>query len=88
MIDTKELSKKYEFVVGFNRKEDKPVKHLSEQDKKHIRILATLQLAKDRQIQHLLDNEFVEHFLFDEEKQIGYYCVRLIRKRGKDYADC
>ena len=86
MINIEDLHKKYEFIIGFHSK--RSVKAMTEQDKRHIRILGILQLSRDNQIKNILDKEFVEKFIFDEENQVAYYCIKFIRKEGKKYADC
>ena len=86
MINLEKLHSKYEFIIGFKAKHI--VKFMSDQDKKHIRILATMQLIRDKQIEHILNNEFSEKFIFDDEKQTAYYCIKFIRKEGQKYADC
>ena len=71
-----------DIIVGFKRKPDKPANRLTEQDKKHIRIMAILEIAKGGIIQKLIDEAFVEEFDFDVEKQVVYYKVRFIKERS------
>ena len=82
-----ELFSKYEFVVGFKPKND--LKIMTDQDKKHIRILAILQLAHDNQVEKILNANFNEKFYYDQENKMAYYCIKIQRER-KDvkYADC
>ena len=71
-----------DIIVGFKRKPDKRAERLTEQDKKHIRIMAILEIAKGGIIKKLIDEAFVEEFEFDVEKQVVYYKVRFIKERG------
>lgn len=71
-----------DIIVGFKRKPNKHAERLTEQDKKHIRIMAILEIAKGGIIQKLIDEAFVEEFEFDVEKQVVYYKVRFIKERG------
>ena len=87
MIDTKTLSDNYDYVIGCKKKDGD--NFMSEQDKKHIRILAILQLARDQQIDYVLHHKFNEKFVYDTDNQMGYYCIKIIKgKEGKKYADC
>ena len=86
MINIKEFTNKYEFVIGFKSKEQR--KSITDQDKKHIRIMAILQIANNGSIGEILDSEFTEKFIYDEEDQMAYYCIKIKRKEGKKYADC
>lgn len=87
MINIEEFTNKYEFVIGFKSKEQR--KSITDQDKKHIRIMAILQIAKNGSIEKIMDSEFTEKFIYDEEDQMAYYCIKLVRrKEGKKYADC
>ena len=71
-----------DIIVGFKRNPDKRAERLTEQDKKHIRIMAILEIAKGGIIRKLIDEAFVEEFEFDVEKQTVYYKVRFIKERG------
>ena len=84
-MNIKELSK-YDYVLEFKAMKGQNV--MTDQDKKHIRIVATLQLAKEHKIEFILNHQFTESFLFDKETKIAYYCLR-IRKERKvvKYAD-
>lgn len=71
--------------------EDKKHKgSIDEQDKKHIRILATLQLAHDKEVlEYLLNHKFNERFKYDKDKEVVIYEIRFIKERKvKQYADC
>ena len=80
----KELMK-YDYVLEFKAMKGQTV--MTDQDKKHIRIFATLQLAKEQKIEHILNHKFVESFYFDKEKKIAYYCIRILKQRGVQYAE-
>ena len=71
-----------DIIVGFKRKPDKYAERLTEQDKKHIRIMAILEIARNEVIQKMIDEAFVEEFEFDVEKQVVYYKVRFIKERS------
>ena len=86
MINIKEFQNKYEFVIGFKPKQDK--NFIDDQDKKHIRIMAILQIAKNGSIEEVLNREFTEKFIYDKENQMAYYCIKFKRKVVKKYADC
>lgn len=87
MININEYSEKYDFVIGFKSKEKRNI--MTDQDKKHIRIMAILQIAKNGSIEQIMNSEFTEKFIYDKEDQMAYYCIKLIRrKEGKKYADC
>ena len=88
MIDLLKLNEEYDIVIGAKNKTDNKVK-LDEQDKLHIRVIAILNIAKAGQIDLLLNRKFKEKFIYDEEDQMAYYCVKLIKERKvKKYADC
>ena len=86
MINIDYFSKKYDIVIGFKSKQDRIT--ISDQDKKHIRIMAILQIAKSGQIKEIMDREFDEKFIYDNKEQMAYYCVKFKRKEGRKYADC
>ena len=69
----------YDLVVGFKAKDD--VVLPDEHDKRHIRIMAILRLAKEGKIEEMITHKFKEGFLFDKEERIAYYCVKYIRER-------
>ena len=69
----------YDFIFTFKAKGE--TNYISEQDKKHFRIFATLALAKNGQIERLIDNKFVEKFTFDKEKKIATYAIRILKER-------
>lgn len=71
-----------DIIVGFKRKPDRHAERLTEQDKKHIRIMAILEIARNGVIQKMIDEAFVEEFEFDVEKQVVYYKVRFIKERS------
>ena len=62
---------------------------MTEQDKKHIRIIATLKFARDGVLQDILDHEFTEQFKYIKEREVVAYIVTL-KKEGdhKEYAHC
>lgn len=75
--------------IGMNRNclifcfEDKHKKKtIDEQDKKHIRILATLELARDRKmLEKVLNSKFKEEFKYDDERDIAIYKIIFIKER-------
>lgn len=89
MIDLRKLNEEYEIVIRYKAKDGKNKDSLDEQDKKHIRIMAILQLGHDQQIDYVLSRDFKEKFIFDKKTQMAYYCIKILRrKEGKKYADC
>ena len=89
MIDLLNLNETYDFIVGFNHKGEENKTQITNQDKLHVRILGILQIAKSGNIEVVLNRNFTEKFIFDDEKQVIYYCIKLQRrKEGKKYADC
>lgn len=76
-----------DYVVVFKYKRDR-IEKLTEQDKKHIRIMAILRIAKDGCISTIMNHAFTERFSFDNDKQICIYAIKLIKERKKHYADC
>lgn len=76
------------FVHVFKRNKEDHIKFLSEQDKKHMRIIAILKMAKEGCIDAIMNHAFSEKFKFDEENQTAIYEIRLIQERRKPiYAD-
>ena len=86
MINIEEFQNKYEIVIGFKSKQDK--KFIDDQDKKHIRIMSILHIAKNGNIEKIMNSEFTEKFIYDKEDQTVYYCIKIKRKVVKKYADC
>ena len=80
----KEEILKYDYVFEFKPKTQKI--YLSDQDKKHMRIIAMLKLIAQKEIERLLKTCFTESFKFEKETQTAYYLIR-ISKRGLQYAD-
>ena len=78
---------KYDITIGFKSKHQH--EFITDQDKKHIRIMSILQIAKNGQIDEIMNREFTEKFIYDKEDRMAYYCIRFCRrKEGKNYADC
>ena len=75
----------YDFVLVFVPKSE--MLTLTDQDKKHIRIMAILRLAKDGQIDKILNVNFTESFSIDTEHKVVLYKIKIIRERKKHYAD-
>lgn len=70
--------------------EDKKHKgSFDEHDKKHIRILATLQLAHDKEVlEYVLNHKFNERFKYDKDREVVSYEIRFVKERKvKKYAD-
>lgn len=86
MINIEEFRNKYEIVIGFKSKQDK--NYIDDQDKKHIRIMSILQIAKNGNIEEIMNREFTEKFIYDKEDQTAYYCIKFKRKVVKKYANC
>lgn len=82
----KKIQLKYDYFVGVNAK-DKDKVTLTEQDKNHIRIIAILELAKQGQIDFILNHNFTECFKYDKKEKRAYYCINMIRKEKETYAD-
>ena len=77
------------FVHVFKRKPDDNIEAISDQDKKHMRVIAILQMAKEGTIPLIMNSEFTEKFYFDKEHQTAIYEIRIKKERKKDkYADC
>ena len=70
-----------DIIVGFKRKPNMKTDKLTAQDKKHVRIMAILEIANNGLIQKMIDEAFVEEFEFDVEKQVVYYKVRFIKEK-------
>lgn len=78
----------YDLIIGFKAKRIKD--KITNQDKKHIRIMAILKMAKEGIIEKLMSVKFNESFVFDEEEQVAYYRIKFIKERKDQtkYADC
>ena len=96
MVHIKEIMKKVygtqpvQFSLAFRRKSVNSGYRITEQDKRHIRMIATLNFAKDRSvIQTILDREFTEKFEYIKEREEVIYTITL-KKGGKhkEYANC
>lgn len=84
----KRLTLPENIVVGFKRKPDRRTEKITEQDRKHVRIMAILEIANNGLIEKMINEDFVEDFEFDKEKQVVYYKVRFIKERESvKYAD-
>lgn len=82
-----QLREKYDYVVAMKSLIDR--QKLDKQDEIHLRIIAILRLNEANVISDLLHHKIIEKFVFDQETNTGYYCIRVIRrKEGKKYADC
>ena len=92
MIHIKEILKAMKpqdsVTIGFKAKQ--PVEQITKQDKQHIRIMAILQLAHDRELMyHILNHEFTESFKYDEKEQLLIYKIRFKKERRPKYrGDC
>lgn len=75
------------FVFVFQRKKDR-INHLTDQDKKHMRIFAVLEMIKQKTLDVVINTEFDEKFKFNEEEQTAIYIITLKKVRKKNYADC
>lgn len=84
MIDGKN---KGSLILLFEDKKHKG--SIDEHDKKHIRILATLQLAHDKEIlDYIMSHKFNEKFKYDKDKEVVIYEIRFVKERKvKEYAD-
>ena len=77
------------FTLVFHRKQKNSGYTITEQDKKHIRMIATLKFARDGVIQEILDHEFTETFKYIKERDEVVYTVKLKKEGGhKEYANC
>lgn len=87
-LTTNELIGKYDYILGFKRKE--PTDKLTEQDKKHLRIFAVIKLLKEGQLDYVVRHDFIEKIEFDKNEQMAYYKIKIIRNKRKEtkYADC
>lgn len=62
---------------------------VTDHDKKHCRIIAILQLAKDREmLDYVMSHKFNESFKYDKETQILNYTIKFIKERRKYRGDC
>ena len=63
---------------------------LNDQDKKHIRIIAIIELAHDRELMnYILNHSFKESFKLDQEKQEVIYTIKFYKERRTTYrGDC
>lgn len=85
---TDELNNKYDFVVGFKLRDGITKKELDEQDRKHLRILGLARIIEMKCLPVLVDNSITERFFYDQNEKVGYYCVKIIkRKEVTKYAD-
>ena len=75
----------YDYIFTFKAKT--ATTYITDQDKKHFRIIATLALAKNGQIERLLDSKFVEKFTFDKQKKVATYAIRILKERKVKYAE-
>ena len=76
------------FVHVFKRREGDKIGYLSEQDKKHMRIIAVLKMAQNGEVDAIINHAFSEKFHFDKESQTAIYEIKLIKERKKYiYAD-
>lgn len=74
-----------DYLFTFKAKQD--TTYISEQDKKHFRIIATLVIAKKGEIDRLLNSQFAETFKFDNETKIATYGIRILKERKVKYAE-
>ena len=75
--------------ITFCFKQKKPIEKLTDQDKKHTRIIAILNLAHDQEtINYILNHSFTESFKYDKEKGELIYEIRFIKERSKYRGDC
>ena len=63
---------------------------ITDQDKKHVRIMAILQLAHDRELMnYIINHDFTESFKYDKENKTLIYKIRFIKERRTKYrGDC
>lgn len=60
-----------------------------DQDRKHIRMLSILQLAKNKEaVEYILRHKFSESFKVDKDRRMVYYKIRIIKERRKYRGDC
>ena len=82
-------AKPVEFKFSFHRKRVNSGYHITKQDKLHIRMITAVQLAKRKELQIVLDHEFVERWDYIKETETLVYTIRLKREgEHKEYADC
>ena len=89
-IKSTQANKPTKFVATFHRKVQNSGYRITEQDRKHLRIIAILNLAKNREmLQAFLDHEFTEKFEYIKENEDVIYTMTL-KKRGshREYANC
>ena len=92
MIDTKNFTKNLKandesYVFTFVCKKDDHT--FDEQDRKHLRIMAILQIAQDREtLDNIMRHKFSESFKVDKETKTVYYKIRIIKERRKYRGDC
>ena len=76
------------FINIFKPKNGQVIKYLSDQDKKHIRIISIIKMAQSGDINAIINHAFTEKFKFDEKSQTVIYEIKLIEERNKTiYAD-
>lgn len=89
MIDIKNFTKNLKatdesYVFAFKCKKDDHT--FDEQDRKHLRIMAILQIAQDHEtLDNLMRHKFSESFKVDNEHKMVYYKIRIIKERRRKY---
>lgn len=64
------------------------IEKLSDQDKKHLRIFAIMQMMKSGDLLIIINNAFKEKFTFNKETQTAYYEIEIIDQKGEsEHAD-
>ena len=82
----KTIKDKDDIVHVFNCKEKDHI--FNEQDKFHIRAMAILQLAHNKELfEYVMSHEVKERFQYDKEKNVVYYRIRFIKERRKYRGD-
>ena len=75
--------------ISFCFKPKKPIDQLTDQDKKHTRIIAILNLAHDQEtINYILNHKFKESFKFNKETGELIYEIKFIKEGRKYRGDC
>lgn len=85
IIKNMDMDKDEVVFIFKGKKEDHT---LNEQDKIHIRIMAILQLAQNRELlDYVMNHKVKENINYDKEKNIVCYRLKFIKERRKYRGD-
>ena len=83
-------SNEYDYAYVLQLKEGVKKDFIDADDKKHIRLIATLEIARIKPLfEKLLNSCYSEKFIFDKEKRQAIYLIKIHRRKEKiKYAHC